>query len=940
MARLLDRILPGSTAEILGKRFANLLLRRFRGGNPDASMVEAARQRLGRRFGSQQAFQIVLLNASETVLFASPASPKYSALQRRFRQQLDGTWLHEFGLRPPPVRSDRLRAFPHYLAVWKCDASVKQGVSQVIVILDLRRVTLDRIVRYSVERLRSRGWNVGLFDRLKPGQSSLPKSISMEEAGLRFSRGYQGCDESIQRDREILVLAPRLGTLVFMGVQPREAVVFPGWLLGLLIFWLIPTIAFGWGGSQLPGLSLFLAGTLGVAAGIPLLMTLVFWFVFEANRVENVTAELLKSMEGDLIETENRFLPFVRKRRALYLGLIRELETALMNGSPEALSRVKDRMGRLELRAFFDHLWIIDGKGTHSRDYSTLNPAFRILIGFDPETRRRRLQELVDRGYPLDRRDARVTLGLNLDLSSLPLFWSLKISQDVTKKILDGVGAVGRELLHRVNQRSGSGVSGKTGEDASSLVSGSLLESQTGDLMQKIVSTVGQFIRAGSGQVQSRALLDIVHNSEGVGSYCVFIFTDMRTFENGFFRWLMGSRAAWPEGESYSAESEFSLSIFPETRPRRAFRFLDDVLSPPRRLYSWLGKMNGKETLIAGLAGRHVVNYLLVATRSPSEIVERQRELRERALLIGIFMGILIFVIILRLRSTVIVPAILLMGGIRAMERKDFQHRIPLATGDEWDEIARAFNHTLEGMEELEVTRVLRTRLLPAGPIQGAGGVFVGKSLTTGEVGGDYYDALTRPDGGLAFIVGDAPGNGVSAALVTAMVKSAFFTLVRAGTKSPGELLDRLNRLLLCQLSKRQSMSCVAGFVDKNGRITLSGAGFSDPRIMREGHAPNLIHLGGNPLGMLGESVFPNQEVPMSEGGLLVFFTAGVIEARNPEEDEFGMRRLDEVLRDSREHSAERVIDAVQGAWSRHTVTGLWRDDATLAVFAIETSRS
>lgn len=929
MAHTLDRVLPGSTALLFGKKLAHSLFERFHGSTPSPGEVRRLRDQVDRRFG-RGAVEIVLLNASETPLVAVPASSTY---QETMRKMLGGGWLPRYGLRVPRWRCDRIREAPQYLGVWR-SASVGQtsGVAQVLIIIDLRLVTQERLFHLSIERLRARGLNAGLYNRLLPERSNLPGLIHPDEIQARFIQGTGGTDEIVARGSDLLVLAPRLGSTVFLGVVPARAVPLPGWMIGALLAWLVPALLSGMRGSELPSISMFLGATFGVAAGVPLLMAVLFWSVFEDNRVASMTSELLTSMEGDLIETENGFLSFLRRREVQYQRLIRELEQGFQQG-PEAASQAMNLVSRLELLNVLDHFYLIDAKGRHLRDYCALTPQLRRLYPLSLPVRLRRMQKLIDLGYDMEEREVAIVQKLTIDVSCLALSWTFQVTQDVHRRVMEGVGAIGREQIRRFNERAVIDSPGGE-EDRSSLVTGSVLESQTGDLMRNVYSSLGRFIRAGSGTVQSRALLDILRDTEGRGKHCAFIFTDMRSLENTFLHELMHHRERWPAGLRYFSESGFGFAVFPESLPRRAFRFLEDALTPPRRLYSNVVTLNGQKALLAGLAGRHLVNYFLVGVRSWDEIEAYTRELQRQMAVIGLLMALLIGVIILRLRSTVIRPAAALQNGIRAMERKDFEHRIPLMTGDEWDELATAFNHTLEGMEELEVTRVLRTRLLPAGPIAGGGGVFQGRSLASGDVGGDYYDAALRPDGGFAFFVGDAPGSGVSAALVTAMVKSAFLILLRAGVSSPAALLDKLNRLLLNHLSKRQSMSCMAGFAEADGRITIAGAGFRDPRTVKPGRSPKIIRLGGTPLGLSAETVFENNELVLEDDGMLILTTAGVVDAVSPDGEIFGNTRLDEVLRSIGHLPPDRLITGVQTAWMNHTTTGRWSDDATLAIFS------
>ena len=74
------------------------------------------------------------------------------------------------------------------------------------------------------------------------------------------------------------------------------------------------------------------------------------------------------------------------------------------------------------------------------------------------------------------------------------------------------------------------------------------------------------------------------------------------------------------------------------------------------------------------------------------------------------------------------------------------------------------------------------------------------------EIGGDYYDYLTMPDGRIAFALGDVSGHGLPTGLLVAMAKSALSALVEAG-HDDGDLFARLNDLIHRSTDPRHYMT-------------------------------------------------------------------------------------------------------------------------------------
>ena len=88
-------------------------------------------------------------------------------------------------------------------------------------------------------------------------------------------------------------------------------------------------------------------------------------------------------------------------------------------------------------------------------------------------------------------------------------------------------------------------------------------------------------------------------------------------------------------------------------------------------------------------------------------------------------------------------------------------------------------------------------------------------------------------------------------------------------------------------------------------------------------------------LGVFANQRFESGAVQLQSGDRIVLYTDGVTEACNADEEEFGEERLLGVLRENRGQSAgemqKQILQAV-AEFSR----GIWRDDATLLVVAVE----
>ena len=92
-----------------------------------------------------------------------------------------------------------------------------------------------------------------------------------------------------------------------------------------------------------------------------------------------------------------------------------------------------------------------------------------------------------------------------------------------------------------------------------------------------------------------------------------------------------------------------------------------------------------------------------------------------------------------------------------------------------------------------------------------------------GEVGGDFYQIVATPDGGVLIVIGDVSGKGMPAAMTVSLLVSTFRTLAHY-TQSPGEILRAMNQRMLTR-SSGGFTTCLVLRVDPDGTLTAANAG-------------------------------------------------------------------------------------------------------------------
>ncbi len=169
------------------------------------------------------------------------------------------------------------------------------------------------------------------------------------------------------------------------------------------------------------------------------------------------------------------------------------------------------------------------------------------------------------------------------------------------------------------------------------------------------------------------------------------------------------------------------------------------------------------------------------------------------------------------------------------------------------------------------------------------------------EVAGDYYDFFAVDDQRLAFSVADISGKGIPAALMMSGIRSLCRHLTEAGLSSPAEILQRINDTLAIDNPRAMFVTMIMGFLDYHtGDVLLASAGHPPVLVRRAaGQVEQLAAKPGRLLGATrGHLPLADSPLRLEPGDAIILYTDGVIEARSPAGQLFGLDQLLTTLRD------------------------------------------
>ncbi|MGC4857217.1 PP2C family protein-serine/threonine phosphatase [Micromonospora sp. DT4] len=154
---------------------------------------------------------------------------------------------------------------------------------------------------------------------------------------------------------------------------------------------------------------------------------------------------------------------------------------------------------------------------------------------------------------------------------------------------------------------------------------------------------------------------------------------------------------------------------------------------------------------------------------------------------------------------------------------------------------------------------------------------------STARVGGDWYHAQSLPDGKVVLAVGDVAGHGLDAASGMAHLRFALVAWLSIGIQDPSVLLGHLNRL--CGQLSITGTAVVAVYDPATRMLCWGSAGHMAPLLSRAGRTEPLDRPPGLLLGAADNSTYPMRAPRLRPDDLVLFYTDGLVERREPEQD-------------------------------------------------------
>ena len=181
-----------------------------------------------------------------------------------------------------------------------------------------------------------------------------------------------------------------------------------------------------------------------------------------------------------------------------------------------------------------------------------------------------------------------------------------------------------------------------------------------------------------------------------------------------------------------------------------------------------------------------------------------------------------------------------------------------------------------------------------------------GRNMSCKEIGGDFFEAVNTPDG-LAVVLADVSGKGVSAALLASILQGMVYSQLISGMPLV-EIVDAVNRFFTYKHIGEKYATMIITRLRNDGDLEYVNCGHVPPvwicgnEVLRPAH-------GNLPVGLLADAQYSSDRCQMRPGDRLILVTDGVTEAENARGDMFDSERLEQVA--GKSSSMEDVFAAV-----------------------------
>jgi sigma-B regulation protein RsbU (phosphoserine phosphatase) len=221
--------------------------------------------------------------------------------------------------------------------------------------------------------------------------------------------------------------------------------------------------------------------------------------------------------------------------------------------------------------------------------------------------------------------------------------------------------------------------------------------------------------------------------------------------------------------------------------------------------------------------------------------------------------------------------------------------------------LVQAENVSRRYQQELSIAARIQQRLMAVTIPEVPFARLDGKNLSCKEIGGDFFDAVNTKEG-LAVVLADVSGKGVSAALLASTLQGMIYSQLHVGM-GLREIVTAVNSYFTHKEIGEKYATLVIARLRQDGELEYVNCGHVQPLLIFGNREVLRPSHGNMPVGLIADAVYESDRAYLHPGDRLVLVTDGVTEAENPSGDFFDNERLEAVA--ARSQGLEDIFAAV-----------------------------
>ncbi len=236
---------------------------------------------------------------------------------------------------------------------------------------------------------------------------------------------------------------------------------------------------------------------------------------------------------------------------------------------------------------------------------------------------------------------------------------------------------------------------------------------------------------------------------------------------------------------------------------------------------------------------------------------------------------------------------------------------------------------------ELEMAREIQANLLPDVLPDEEYLSIAAISSPSSAVGGDFYDYIPLSGKRHGLIIADACGKGLPAAMLISQIQAMLKSELNNGSTLQKTLMN-LNDQIARFTPKDKFITLFFGIYNEaSGRLEYANAGHNFPIIVRANGVTEYLGKGGPALGIASDVAYTLDSIYLGVDDVVLLYTDGITETMNYAKEEYGEKRLLEMLRGNRFNSVHRILDAILDDVHAFENNETQHDDRTMLILKI-----